>query len=99
MALGAEVIGIIRVRYSDFGPTLAAEKLAELDEIHLARETVRQWMIAAGLWKDLRARMRPECHQPADASAVCREREHLRLFCGDASLSGAPWQAGGVLLR
>jgi hypothetical protein len=62
-ALRAEVIGIIRERYSDFGPTLAAEKLAELHEIHLARETVRQWMIAAGLWKDRRARMRP-VHQP-----------------------------------
>jgi Winged helix-turn helix len=51
-ALHAEVIGIIRERYSDFGPTLAAEKLAELHDIHLARETVRQWMITAGLWKD-----------------------------------------------
>ena len=56
-------IGIIRERYPDFGPTLAAEKLAELHDIHLARETVRQWMIAAGLWKDRRARLRP-VHQP-----------------------------------
>src|SRR5258708_12384627 len=47
--------GIIRERYSDFGPTLAAEKLAELHDIHLARETVRQWMITAGVWKDRRA--------------------------------------------
>src|SRR5262249_49806006 len=29
MALRAEVIGIIRERYADFGPTLAGEKLAE----------------------------------------------------------------------
>src|SRR5712672_2692037 len=35
--------GIIRERYPDFGPTLAAEKLAELHDIHLARETV--WKI------------------------------------------------------
>src|SRR6202453_3240013 len=62
-ALRAEVIGIIRERYADFGPTLAAEKLAELHGIHLSRETVRQWMIAVGLWKDRRARMRP-VHQP-----------------------------------
>src|ERR1700724_2195007 len=55
-ALRAEVIGIIRERYSDFGPTLAAEKLAELHGIDLARETVRQWMLAAGLWKVGRAR-------------------------------------------
>src|SRR6202795_3684361 len=51
-------IGIIRAHYPDFGPTLAAEKLAELHAIHLARETVRQWMIAAGLWKDRRARLK-----------------------------------------
>ena len=62
-ALRAEVIGIIRERYCDFGPTLAAEKLAELHEIHLARETVRQWMITAGLWKDRRARLKA-VHQP-----------------------------------
>src|SRR5258708_27646183 len=41
--------GIIRERYPDFGPTLAAEKLAELHDIRLARETVRQWMITAAL--------------------------------------------------
>src|ERR1700745_977926 len=58
-ALRTEAIGIIRERYPDFGPTLAAEKLAELHDIHLAREMVRQWMIAARLWKDRHARMRP----------------------------------------
>src|SRR5450759_4715656 len=51
-ALRTEVVGIIKDRYSDFGPTLAAEKLAELHGIHLARETLRQWMIMAGLWTD-----------------------------------------------
>ena len=56
-------IGIIRERYPDFGPTLAAEKLAELHDIHLARETVRQWMLTAGLWKDRRARLKA-VHQP-----------------------------------
>jgi hypothetical protein len=61
--LRAEIIGIVRERYFDFGPTLAAEKLAELHGIHLARETLRQWMIAAGLWKDRRARLKP-VHQP-----------------------------------
>ena len=35
-----EVLGIIRERYPDFGPTLAAgEKLAELHGIHIGRET------------------------------------------------------------
>ena len=61
--LRTEAIGIIRERYSDFGPTLAAEKLAELHGIHLGRETLRQWMMVAGLWKDRRARLKP-VHQP-----------------------------------
>src|SRR3981081_399000 len=51
-ALRAEVIGIIKERYPDFGPTLAAEKLAELHGIHLARETLRQWMMMAGLGEE-----------------------------------------------
>ena len=39
-----EVLGIVRERYPDFGPTLAAEKLAELHGIHPGRKTLRQWM-------------------------------------------------------
>ncbi len=42
---------MIGEHYRDFGPTLAAEKLAELHDIHLSVETVRQIMIAAGYWK------------------------------------------------
>ena len=49
-ALRTEVIGLIGERYADFGPTLAGEKLAELHGHGLARETIRQWMMAAGLW-------------------------------------------------
>ncbi len=62
-ALRSEVLGIIQARYPDFGPTFAAEKLAELHGIHLARETLRQWMMSDGLWRDRRARLKP-VHQP-----------------------------------
>jgi hypothetical protein len=62
-ALRTEVIGLIRERYCDFGPTLAAEKLSELHGLRLGRETIRQWMMADGLWKDRKQRMRP-VHQP-----------------------------------
>src|SRR5262245_34372996 len=61
--LRTEVIGIIRERYADFGPTLAGEKLAGLHGIDLSRETIRQWMMAAELWKDRRQRLQP-VHQP-----------------------------------
>ena len=36
---------IVRKRYADFGPTLAAEKLSELHGLDLGVETLRQWMI------------------------------------------------------
>jgi hypothetical protein len=61
--LRAEVLGIIRERYTDFGPQLASEKLAALHDIHLSRETVRSWMMAEGLWKDCKQRMK-HVHQP-----------------------------------
>ncbi|MGH7113936.1 MAG: ISNCY family transposase [Stellaceae bacterium] len=62
-ALRTKVLSIIRERYWDFGPTLAAEKLREVHEIALGRETLRTWMIADGLWLDRRQR-RQRVHQP-----------------------------------
>ena len=39
-----------------FGPTLAAEHLAADHGIEVARETLRGWMLAAGLWSRVRKR-------------------------------------------
>jgi hypothetical protein len=45
------IIQLVRDKYSDFGPTLALEKLQELDGItSLKVERLRQAMIVAGLW-------------------------------------------------
>ncbi|MGF7001628.1 transposase [Paraburkholderia sp. GAS32] len=41
-------LAIIRERYTDFGPTLACEKLYECHGIRLAKETVRRLMTDAG---------------------------------------------------
>lgn len=41
---------LIKTNYWDFGPTFASEKLLENHDIKLGIETVRQTMIAAGLW-------------------------------------------------
>src|SRR5260221_7484567 len=62
-ALRTKALAIIRERYWDFGPTLAAEKLGELHGIALGRETLRQWMIADGLWLDRKQRLK-RVHQP-----------------------------------
>src|SRR6202163_3629559 len=59
----AKALAIIRERYWDFGPTLAAEKLGELHEIVLGRETVRHWMIADGLWLHRQERLK-RVHPP-----------------------------------
>lgn len=48
--LKARVLELYRERYADFGPTLAAEKLAERDGLEVHRETLRRWLIAACLW-------------------------------------------------
>ena len=37
--------------YRGFGPTLAAEYLAKHHDVHVSRETVRGWMMAAKLWR------------------------------------------------
>ncbi|VVS99961.1 transposase (fragment) [Roseovarius sp. EC-HK134] len=41
---------LVRENYIDFGPTFAAEKLAEDHGLKVSRETLRKWMQDAGLW-------------------------------------------------
>jgi hypothetical protein len=43
--------------WHDYGPTLAAEELAEQHGIQVSRETLRQWLMEAKLWRRRRARM------------------------------------------
>ncbi len=50
----ARVSALIRAHYRDFGPTLAAEYLAEHHGLALSKETVRQIMITAKLWRPQR---------------------------------------------
>lgn len=40
-----KVLKLYKARYEDFGPTLASEKLEELDEIKISDETLRKWLI------------------------------------------------------
>ena len=41
--------------WHDYGPTLAAEELAEQHGIRISRETLRHWLIEAKLWQRRRA--------------------------------------------
>lgn len=51
-----QALSLYRRRYSDFGPTLATEKLLECDGIKISDETLRRWLIEAGFWKKRRKR-------------------------------------------
>ena len=42
---------LTQAEWHDFGPTFAAEQLAKRYEIKVSNETLRQWMMEAGLWK------------------------------------------------
>lgn len=60
-AVRSNALDIVRQQYPDFGPTLAAEKLATKHAITLNPETLRLWMIEADLWRP-RQRRTPAIH-------------------------------------
>ena len=70
-ALQRRILAEVRRCYADFGPTLACEHLAR-QGWGVSRETLRQWLIQAGLWKPRRQRV--------EAVHVWRER---RAACGE----------------
>ena len=55
-------LALIKEGYADFGPTLAAEMLAEHHGFKVSRETVRKWMQEDGIW--LSRKQRRMFHQP-----------------------------------
>jgi transposase len=63
-AIKQAILASVKQRYSDFGPTLAAEYLLE-EGYEVSKETLRQWMVADGLWKPSHKR-RKRLHPPRD---------------------------------
>lgn len=55
--LRQRILARVRQRYVDFGPTLAGEHLRE-DGLVVSRETLRQWLAVAGLWRPRRRRVK-----------------------------------------
>ncbi|MEO5670436.1 MAG: ISNCY family transposase [Ramlibacter sp.] len=68
----AHYLELVREHYGDFGPTLAAEYLAERHGFTHSAESLRGWMIAAGLWKPKRVRQRA-IHSPRERRAALGE--------------------------
>jgi transposase len=78
-----QVLRMIQRKYSGseeerFGPTLAAEHLAEEDGMVIDHETLRRWMLAEGLWSRQR---RGKKH--------CRRRERKAHFGELVQLDGS----------
>ena len=44
------VVNLYRQKYTGFGPTFAAEKLAEIDKVDISDETLRKWLLESGQW-------------------------------------------------
>src|SRR6202521_3742829 len=68
----ARALALVREKYSGpvdvrFGPTLAAEHLPSEDGVTVHHDTLRRWMLAAGLWS--RARKRSPHRQRRDRKA------------------------------
>ncbi len=47
--LRSRVLKLVKANYRDFGPTLACEYLAKDNAVTMSKETLRQWLMAAGL--------------------------------------------------
>ena len=62
-------LALVRERYADFGPTFAHQKLTEDHALVLSVETLRGWMLAAGLWVSRAQRTRRS--QPPRPRRTC----------------------------
>jgi hypothetical protein len=58
LRMKTQVLGLYEKQYVDFGPTLAVEKLSERDGIRISDETLRLWLLQAGV-NHFRRRKRP----------------------------------------
>jgi transposase len=67
-----QALDLVKQKYSDFGPTLAHEKLVEGHQLQISRESVRKMMIEEGLWKP-RRKKKAEVHQMRERRACFGE--------------------------
>jgi hypothetical protein len=61
--LRRRVLHVYRQDYADFGPTFAAEKLAERG-LEVSPDTLRRWLLADGLWQLKRRREQHRSRRP-----------------------------------
>lgn len=49
-----KIVDVYVEKYKGFGPTLAHEKLVEIEDIKISRESLRKYLLEAGLWETSR---------------------------------------------
>jgi transposase len=59
--LRRKALQLVQTKYGDFGPTLACEYLAREHSVKVSKETLRQWLIGAGL-RRVKRRKAEEVH-------------------------------------
>lgn len=64
----AAIVALVREHYADFGPQLASEYLQAQHQQTIGVETLRGWMIEAGLWKAKKRRVQRQ-HSPRQRRA------------------------------
>src|SRR3989442_6495633 len=60
-SLRTQTLKLVQAKYRDFGPTLACEYLAKDHQVEVSKETLRQWLIGAGL-RRVKGRETEEVH-------------------------------------
>ncbi len=75
-----KALKLLHGKYRGFGPTLACEKLVELEGLQISDESVRQLMIGEGLWKPKKARK----------VAIHQMRERRASFGELVQIDGSP---------
>lgn len=82
-ALISAALELVKLRYTDFGPTLASEKLALEHGLEIDHETLRRAMIAAGHWqatKQRRKRHLPRERRPCFGELIQIDGSHHAWF-------------------
>lgn len=57
-----KAVQLVKAKYGDFGPTLASEYLGQREGIGVSKETLRQWLMAEGVWRRKKRRVE-EVHE------------------------------------
>jgi len=81
-SLRSKVLKLVKAKYGDFGPTLASKYLARDDAVEVSKETLRQWLIAAGMRRrvlGLRVgALHPACDRQAPHRTLPKDAEAPR---------------------